>query len=56
MKVLVENDPCILARVQMLEDRVQVLERAAARRLNPEGNEGDDIGEARNEGRKQQRR
>ena len=40
----------------MLEDRVLVLERAAARRLNPEGDEGDDIGEERNEGRKQQRR
>ncbi len=50
VKVLVENDPCILARVQMLEDRVLVLERAAARRV------GDDIGDARIEGRKQQRR
>ncbi len=56
VRVLVENDPCLLARVQMLEDRVLVLERAAARRLNPECHEGNDIGEERNEGRKQQRR
>ena len=56
VRVLVENDPCLLARFQMLEDRVLVLERAAARRLNPEGDEGNDIGEERNEGRKQQRR
>ncbi len=30
VKVLIECDPCILARVRMLEDRVSVLERELA--------------------------
>ena len=37
VKVLIENDPCILARIQMLDDRSSVLERAVALQENNVG-------------------
>ena len=56
VKVLIELDPCILARVQMLENRVAVLERAEGRRESNEVGEGNNEGDECNEGRKRQRR
>ena len=39
VKVLTASDPCILARIQMLEDRVTALESTAAPRENHKSNE-----------------
>ena len=55
VKVLIAPDPCILARIQMLQNRVTVLERTAARESH-ESNEENSGGGERNEGRKRQRR
>ena len=55
MKVLIASDPCILARVQMLEDRVTELEGTSAPQENQENNE-ENSGCESNGGRKRQRR
>ncbi len=55
VKVLIENDPCTLARVQMLEDRVSVLERAVALQEDNFGDEGNTGGDEHEDGRKRQR-
>ena len=55
VKVLIAPDPCILARIQMLEDRITALESTAALRESHESNE-EISGCESNGGRKQQRR
>ena len=56
VKVLIEPDPCILARIQMLQNRVTALERTAALGESHESHGENSGGGERNEGRKQQRR
>ena len=55
VKVLIACDPCILTRIQMLEDRATALESTAALRESHESNEENSRFE-RNGGRKRQRR